>query len=86
MLLSFSTLLKAQSDTYFALPPLYEWQGGQHTIDLQFSASSSTSNVWIYNSDTSYSQNLVVTPGALVTTSLTNVIGGLSSTRMVRGN
>ena len=80
VLCSFSTLLKAQSDTYFALPPLYEWQGGQHTIDLQFSASSSTSNVWIYNSDTSYSQNLVVTPGALVTTSLTNVIGGLSST------
>ena len=32
------------------------------------------------HSDTSYSQNLVVTPGALVTTSLTNVIGGLSST------
>ena len=50
----FSSALKAQSDTYFALPPLYEWQGGQHTIDLQFSASSSTSNVWIYNSDTSY--------------------------------
>ena len=80
VVLFFSSMLKAQSDTYFALPPLYEWQGGQHTIDLQFSASSSTSNVWIYNSDTSYSQNLVVTPGALVTTSLTNVIGGLSST------
>ncbi|MCH1534413.1 MAG: gliding motility-associated C-terminal domain-containing protein [Schleiferiaceae bacterium] len=76
----FSNVLNAQSDTYFALPPLYEWQGGQHTIDLQFSASSTTSNVWIYNSDTSYSQNLVVTPGALVTTSLTNIIGGLSST------
>ena len=51
----------AQSDTYFAFPPLLEWQGGQHIIDLQISTSAPSSSVWIYNSDTSYSNTIVGT-------------------------
>ncbi|MBL6659372.1 MAG: hypothetical protein ISP75_04495, partial [Cryomorphaceae bacterium] len=29
--------LKGQSDTYFVLPPLYEWEAGDHDIYLYIS-------------------------------------------------
>ena len=59
----YGTLCSGQSDTYFAFPPLLEWQGGQHVIDLQISTSAPNSQVWIYNSDTSYQTNITVTQG-----------------------
>lgn len=84
LLLAFSVLYGsfayAQSDTYFAFPPLLEWQGGQHTIDLQISTSAASASVWIYNSDTSYSNNLTVTQGNLTTVTLSAVQNSLQST------
>lgn len=76
----FFSLAKGQSDTYFAFPPLYEWEGGQHEIDVYISTSAPSSNVWIYNSDTTFSQNVTVTSGALTTISLSAVIPALQST------
>ena len=76
----YGTLCSGQSDTYFAFPPLLEWQGGQHIIDLQISTSAPNSQVWIYNSDTSYQTNITVTQGNLVTVSYITVQGGLQST------
>ena len=70
----------AQSDTYFAFPPLLEWQGGQHIIDLQISTSAPSSKVWVYNSDTSYSQNITVTQGNLSIITLSAIQASLQST------
>ena len=70
----------AQSDTYFAFPPLLEWQGGQHVIDLQISTSVPSSQVWVYNSDTSYSQYITVTQGNLSIITLSAIQASLQST------
>jgi len=70
----------AQSDTYFAFPPLLEWQGGQHIIDLQISTSAPSSTVWIYNSDTSYSNTLTVTQGNLTTVTFSGINNAMQST------
>ncbi|MGB0182988.1 MAG: gliding motility-associated C-terminal domain-containing protein [Schleiferiaceae bacterium] len=70
----------AQSDTYFAFPPLLEWQGGQHIIDLQISTSAPSSSVWIYNSDTSYSNTLTVTQGNLTTVTFSGINNAMQST------
>lgn len=81
ILLSFLSLFaKAQSDTYFVLPPLLEWEGGDHDIYLNFSTTESTSQVWVYNSDTSFSQNITVVSGNVATMSFTNAVAGLLST------
>jgi hypothetical protein len=69
-----------QSDTYFALPPLYEWEAGQHSIDLNISTTAPTASVWIYNSDTSYSNTITVTSGALSTVTLSGIVGTMQST------
>ena len=74
----------AQSDTYFAFPPLLEWQGGQHIIDLQISTSVPSSQVWVYNSDTSYSQNITVTQGNLSIITLSAIQGSIQSTYWAR--
>ena len=80
VVLFFSSMLKAQSDTYFALPPLYEWQAGDHDIHLYVSTSAPSANVWIYNSDTSYSQTLTVSSNAVGVVTFTTPVAGLSST------
>lgn len=81
LLASLSALgLRAQSDTYFALPPLYEWAGGQHDVALYISTSAPSANVWIYNSDTSVNNNLVVTSGAIATVTYSAIIPALQST------
>lgn len=80
LIVSLSTQLKGQSDTYFVLPPLYEWEGGDHDIYLYFSTSEPSASVWIYNSDTSFSQNITVTSANVGTVSLTNPVAGLQST------
>lgn len=77
---SICKLAIAQSDTYFAFPPLLEWQGGQHIIDLQISTSVPSSQVWVYNSDTSYSQNITVTQGNLSIITLSAIQGSIQST------
>lgn len=69
-----------QSDTYFVLPPLYEWQGGQHDIDLNISTNAASASVWIYNSDTSYSNTVTVSAGTLRTVTLSGIVGSLQST------
>ena len=79
-LISLCRLGIAQSDTYFAFPPLLEWQGGQHIIDLQISTSVPSSQVWVYNSDTSYSQNITVTQGNLSIITLSAIQASLQST------
>ena len=79
-LLVFAFKALAQTDTYFAFPPLYEWAGGQHIIDINISTASASSNVWIYNSDTSYSTNVTVTSGGLTTIALSAIIPGIQST------
>ena len=79
-LLVFAFKALAQTDTYFAFPPLYEWAGGQHIIDITISTASASSNVWIYNSDTSYSTNVTVTSGGLTTIALSAIIPGIQST------
>ena len=61
--------LKGQSDTYFVLPPLYEWEAGDHDIYLYISTNAPNASVWIYNSDTSYSQTLTVTSSSVGTVS-----------------
>ena len=71
---------KAQSDTYFILPPLLEWEGGDHDIYLNFSTTEPSAQVWVYNSDTSLSQNITVTSGNVATLSFTNPVAGLLST------
>ena len=80
VILVFGFKAQAQSDTYFAFPPLYEWAGGQHIIDINISTTSASSNVWIYNSDTSYSTNVTVTSGGLTTIVLSAIIPGIQST------
>lgn len=80
VLLFIGKLTYGQSDTYFALPPLYEWAAGQHTIDLNISTTAPTASVWIYNSDTSYSNTITVTSGALSTVTLSGIIGSMQST------
>lgn len=76
----YSNKLYSQSDTYFALPPLYEWQAGDHDIHLYVSTSAPSANVWIYNSDTSYSQTLTVSSNAVGVVTFTTPVAGLSST------
>ena len=71
---------KAQSDTYFVLPPLYEWEGGDHDVYLYISTSSPTSSVWVYNSDTSLSQTIIVTSNAIGTITFSSPVVGLNST------
>ena len=63
--IALSSQLKGQSDTYFVLPPLYEWEAGDHDIYLHISTNEPSASVWIYNSDTSYSQNITVTSEVL---------------------
>lgn len=75
-----SLCAKAQSDTFFILPPLLEWEGGDHDINLNFSTTSASADVWVYNSDTSLSQNITVTSGNVATLSFTNPVAGLLST------
>ena len=78
--IALSSQLKGQSDTYFVLPPLYEWEAGDHDIYLHISTNEPSASVWIYNSDTSYSQNITVTSGSVGTVSFTNPVAGLLST------
>lgn len=78
--IALSSQLKGQSDTYFVLPPLYEWEAGDHDIYLHISTNEPSASVWIYNSDTSYSQNITVTSGSVGKVSFTNPVAGLLST------
>ncbi len=78
--LVFSHMLKGQSDTYFVLPPLYEWEAGDHDIYLNISTAEPTASVWIYNSDTSYSQTITVTSASIGTVGFTNPVTALQST------
>ena len=71
---------QAQNDTYFVLPPLYEWEAGQHNIQLNISTSAASSTVWIYNSDTSYSSTLTVTSGNVTSVTFSSIISALQST------
>ncbi|MCH1534412.1 MAG: gliding motility-associated C-terminal domain-containing protein [Schleiferiaceae bacterium] len=80
LLMLLSAQIKGQSDTYFVLPPLYEWEAGDHDIFLYISTNASNASVWIYNSDTSFSQNISVNSGSVGTVSLTTPVAGLSST------
>ena len=75
-----SLVAQGQSDTYFVLPPLLEWEGGSHDIYLNFSTTSASSQVWVYNSDTSLSQNITVTSGNISTIRFQNEVAGLLST------
>ena len=75
-----SLVAQGQSDTYFVLPPLLEWEGGSHDIYLNFSTTSASSQVWVYNSDTSLSQNITVTSGSISTIRFQNDVAGLLST------
>ena len=80
-ILLFCTLFaQGQSDTFFVLPPLLEWEGGDHDINLNFSTTEPSAQVWIYNSDMSLSQNLTVTSGNVATLSFTTPVAGLLST------
>ncbi len=78
--LVFSHVLKGQSDTYFVLPPLYEWEAGDHDVYLNISTAEPSASVWIYNSDTSYSQTITVTSASIGTVSFTNPVNALQST------
>ena len=80
LFVAFAAKVKGQSDTYFVLPPLYEWQAGDHDIYLYISTSAPNASVWIYNSDTSYSQTVNVTSNSVGTVSLTTPVPGLLST------
>ena len=80
LLVVLGSKVKGQSDTYFVLPPLYEWQAGDHDIFLYISTNAPNASVWIYNSDTSYSQTVTVTSGSVGTVSLTTPVPGLLST------
>ena len=80
LLVALAVKVKGQSDTYFVLPPLYEWQAGDHDIFLYISTSAPNASVWIYNSDTSYSQTINVTSNSVGTVSLTTPVPGLLST------
>ena len=80
LLVVLGSKVKGQSDTYFVLPPLYEWQAGDHDIFLYISTNAPSASVWIYNSDTSYSQTVAVTSGSVGTVSLTTPVPGLLST------
>jgi len=80
LFVAFAAKVKGQSDTYFVLPPLYEWQAGDHDIYLYISTSAPNASVWIYNSDTSYSQTVNVTSNSVGTVSLTTPVTGLLST------
>ena len=71
---------QGQSDTFFVLPPLLEWEGGDHDIYLSFSTTEPSAQVWIYNSDTSLSQTLTVNSTNVSTLSFTTPVGTLSST------
>lgn len=79
-LLFFSLLAHSQSDTYFVLPPLLEWEGGDHDINLNFSTNEPSAQVLVYNSDSSLYQNLTVTSSSVSTLSFTAPVGGLQST------
>ena len=80
-ILLFCTLFaQGQSDTFFVLPPLLEWEGGDHDINLNFSTTEPSAQVWVYNSDMSLSQNLTVTSGNVATLSFTTPVAGLLST------
>ena len=51
-ILLFCTLFaQGQSDTFFVLPPLLEWEGGDHDINLNFSTTEPSAQVSVYNSD-----------------------------------
>ena len=78
--LVFSHMLKGQSDTYFVLPPLYEWEAGDHDIYLNISTAEPAASVWIYNSYTSYSQTITVTSASIGTVGFTNPVTALQST------
>jgi gliding motility-associated-like protein len=80
ILVLFQGALFAQSDTYFVLPPLLEWEAGDQDIDLYISTSSPSATVWVYNSDTSFSQTLTVTSSTVGIVNLTNTIPALQST------
>ena len=62
------------------LPPIYEWEGGDHDIYLYISTTSPSSSVWVYNSDTSFSQTIIVTSNNIGTISFTTPVVGLNST------
>ena len=80
-ILLFCTLFaQGQSDTFFVLPPLLEWEGGDHDINLNFSTTEPSAQVSVYNSDASFSQNITVTSGNVATLSFTNPVAGLLST------
>lgn len=77
--LIFSQWTYAQNDTYFALPPLLEWEREGMDLQVQMSTSADTSFVWIYNSDTSLSVFDTVLRGALTIVEFDTDISALSS-------
>ncbi len=72
--------MNGQTDTYFVLPPLYEWEAGDHDIYLYVSTTYPSSTVWVYNSDTSFSQTMIVTSNNIGTFTFTTPVTALQST------
>ena len=86
-ILLFCTLFaQGQSDTFFVLPPLLEWEGGDHDINLNFSTTEPSAQVLVYNSDASFTQIITVTSGNVATLSFTNPVAGLLPSRSLQKN